>query len=81
MAANVVPIPSGDLLIVGAQVLQASQFIVEEKYLSQVSTTASSMISDTVESALSCSANAMKHAHSIGCQRFLRSGLKAFGGW
>lgn len=26
----------GDLLIVGAQVLQASQFIVEEKYLAKV---------------------------------------------
>ena len=38
LAANVVPMPSGDLLIVGAQVLQASQFIVEEKYLGHVST-------------------------------------------
>lgn len=26
----------GDLLIVGAQVLQASQFIIEEKYLAKV---------------------------------------------
>ncbi len=31
----------GDLLIIGAQVLQASQFIIEEKYLAQVSNSSS----------------------------------------